>query len=208
MHDNLDYTIVDFQYFGNINYIKKLLQSTNVFFNVSEFFAKSDFSNRCRILGGNGPITLSVPLKKGRNQKAAYREVKISNAEKWQLRHWRSLVSSYNGSPWFHHYKDELAGLYSERFESLIDWDLASLRWIVEKLKLPVAISVIDEMPAISQGNIRDLRKRTNVDEGAGSCNAVSYNQVFMEKTGFIPNLSILDLLFCEGPRRSVELLR
>src|SRR5436305_332161 len=108
--------IVDVQYFGSINYYKKVITSSYVLFEQYERHQKTGFLNRCTIAGANGPITLSVPLEGGRDQKTEVRDIRICNEEDWQKRHWKSIVSTYNRSPWFEYLRDEMADLYKRPF--------------------------------------------------------------------------------------------
>src|ERR1700761_7724193 len=100
--------VIDNQYLGNVIYYKALFNSKHIELEAYERHQKSGFSNRCYIAGANGLITLSIPLIKGRNQKASVNEIEIDNQQKWQLKHWRAIESSYMRSPWFEFYKDDL----------------------------------------------------------------------------------------------------
>jgi hypothetical protein len=163
------------------------------------------FRNRCLIAGAQGIVSLSVPLLKGRNQQLPLNEVRISDAEKWQSRHFKSIRSAYNRSPFFDFYQDELAALYHRPFERLADWNIYCLEWVKEKLPWQTGIRYTDSaVPYLSNGftDWRNLVLPKNYTEWK----PVKYRQVFEERTGFFPNLSILDLLFNCGPR-SFELL-
>jgi hypothetical protein len=200
--------LIDIQYFTEISYFKNVVKNTDVSFPVFDNYLKTDFLNRCRIAGANGPILLSVPLEKGRTQRTVLKEVRICNDEKWQLRHWRAICSSYNGSPWFSHYSDDLSVLFARKFNHLIDWNLACFQWLVGKFKLDIRLSVIDQPPSSdARMVVEDLRKRLNLSSAAEETD-IRYPQVFEDKTGFIPNLSALDLLFCQGPKAGLQLLQ
>lgn len=203
MKNNL---LIDYQYFANINYYKKLIKFRYVIFEQYDDHKKRSFSNRCAIAGTNGRIDLSIPLEKGRSQKSKTKDVKISNAEKWQLRHWRSILSSYNNAPWFKHFSDDLAALYAEPYEYLIDWDLACLDWTRKILKLDFEYERSKEWLETVPPEMEDFRNSV-IPGRADLEHPIQYQQVFEEKTGFIPDLSILDLLFCEGPKQTISLL-
>src|SRR6186997_2705706 len=98
--------LIDIQYFGNLSYYKMLYSSKYVVLELYDEHKKLSFSNRCVIVGANGPLTLSIPLQKGRNQKTIMKEIRIANEEKWQKDHWKGIVSCYNGSPWFRYLDD------------------------------------------------------------------------------------------------------
>jgi hypothetical protein len=164
------------------------------------------FRNRCIIAGANGPISLSVPLEFGRDQKKPMKDVRISNQQPWQKQHWKSIVSSYNRSPWFEFYRDELGEIYKKPFTFLLDWDLACFEWSIRKLGLSITISATDRFAErYDPDEWIDLRNRL-VPKNYPDFDQVKYKQVFEERIGFIPNLSILDLLFCEG-RQAAGLL-
>jgi WbqC-like protein family len=151
------------------------------------------------IAGANGIINLSVPLKNGRDQKAIMKDVCIDDREDWQKQHWKSLVSAYNRSPWFEHYRDELGRLYETQIKFLCDWDLVCFEWASEKLGLhPAVLATGAFKDQYEPAEYTDLRNRV-LPKNYRDFTGVTYRQVFEDRLGFIPNLSILDLLFCEG---------
>jgi hypothetical protein len=203
--------MVGLQYFTNYTYYKNLFIASNIIFDVFENHEKRSFSNRCEIAGANGRIILSVPLIGGRNQRSEMKDLLINNDEKWQLRHWRSLVSSYNSSPWFTYYKDELADIYARPFTHLKDWNLLCTEWIFKKLDFQplIACSSESQLEGTAGSNFIDFRKSSSTGiTPETEHKPLVYQQVFQDRLGFIPGLSILDLLFCEGPTRTVALLR
>lgn len=201
--------IVDLQYFPNINLFRISSGFSNIVFEQCEFYQKMSFRNRCQIAGGEGVINLNVPLEKGRDQKTRMKDVRIADAQPWQAQHWKTILSCYSRSPWFEFYRDELEGLYKTRFEFLVDWNLACFEWSRKTLKLSVEVSLTEVyQPVYNPEEGADLRGRfmpknrvadsaaTSPEQGDAP---IRYRQVFEERTGFLPGLSILDLLFCEG---------
>jgi hypothetical protein len=158
------------------------------------------------IAGAEGVISLSVPLEEGRNQNRSMRGVVISNAENWQTRHFKSIQSAYNRSPFFEYYRHELAEVFQKRFELLAEWDLYCLNWVKEKLECRVETLLTEKTIPFGAEGITDLRNLV-LPKNYTRWNPVIYRQVFEERTGFFPNLSILDLLFNEG-KNAKELLR
>jgi len=199
--------VSEIQYFPSIIFYKNSFHCTNIVFEQYETYQKMSFRNRMLIAGANGIIELSVPLASGRNQRGLTRDVRVDNRQHWQVRHWRSIESSYNHSPWFQFYVDELSSLYQKKFDFLIDWNLACFEWTLQKLNWPVDVS----MTEVFQKNYEVHRwadQRNNLlPKNYMYYEPVKYTQVFEERTGFLPNLSILDLLCCEG-KRSAELLK
>lgn len=197
--------VADLQYFSPAIFFYYLNNSTHCIFDQYEHFQKMSFMNRCTLLGGNGPINLTVPLDGGRNQRSDMKEVKILNRENWQARHWKTITSCYNKSPWFDHYRDELEILYSLNFEFLIDWNLRCFQWICDKLAIKTPFSLSEEFVKDYDKNIyEDLRGRlmpSTINKNFPE--VVRYPQVFGDRFGFVPNLSVLDYLFCVGPRHT-----
>ena len=128
--------VFELQYFPPVSFFSTLYRETYFYFDIYEIYRKMSFRNRCLIAGAQGMISLSVPLEKGRNQQLPMNEVRISDTEKWQSRHFKSIRSAYNRSPFFDFYQDELAAIYQRPFELLTDWNLCCLEWVKEKLGL------------------------------------------------------------------------
>lgn len=200
-----DTFIVDIQYFGNATYYKKLCDCKYVILEQYDRHKKKSFANRCTIGGANGRINLSVPLEQGRSQKTITKDVKISNTENWQLRHWRSIISCYNNSPYFKYFSDNMTVLFNRRFDFLLDWNLACLDWTLKHLKLDIEYQLTREWKENWSG-VQDFRNRIVPDKDQ-LASKIRYPQVFENKSGFMPDLSILDLLCCEGPKNALILL-
>ena len=158
------------------------------------------YRNRYYITGANGLIPLSIPLQQGREQRKRMAEVGISYAENWQVQHWRTLVSVYNRSPYFQHYEPSLQQLFEKKFELLYEFNLASVVWLINQLKADVEIKTTDVYRKEYENDVADLRNLKPGAEKLPVKESEPYYQLFNERNGFIPNLSILDLLFSEGP--------
>lgn len=193
--------LIDLHYFGNVNYYSTLTKSTHVIFDLYVPWQKQGFLNRCTLSSANGPLRLSIPVVGGRDQKSAFRQVKICYREDWQSNHFKSIVSAYNRSPYFEHYKDSLHVLYSNKEEYIWEWNLRCLNWSLESLSLTLNKKIcVDQTGNVTNERYQDFRWRfTPSDPGAGF-DRIIYPQVFEERHGFIPDLSILDLIFCMGP--------
>jgi hypothetical protein len=193
--------IADIQYFPSITYYINLSKGTNIIINAYDPYQKMSFFNRTLIAGANGVITLSVPLSKGRHQKGPMKDIRIDQKEAWQISHWKTLLSCYNRSPWFDYFRDDLFRLYAKPFQFLLDWDLACFNWSTDQLGLQFSILIEDLNPlenrSIGQVDLRGLITPRNYKEYS----PLVYKQVFEQSLGFLPNLSILDLLFCEGKK-------
>lgn len=194
--------VTDIQYLAPIIIYKTSIGCKYVYIEQYERWQKTSFRNRCLVPGANGLITLSVPIVGGRQSGGLIRDIKIDNSYRWQMIHWRSVISAYNRSPWFEYFKDEIAVFYHTNFNWLWDWNLGLLEWTIRKLDLQLQIAFTDswqkDYPADGFIDMRGRVRPQNFGSFAGSCPV--YPQVFGERLGFIPNLSIVDLLFCEGP--------
>lgn len=198
--------ITELQYFPPITSCISLCKETYVFLDIYESYRKMSFRNRCLIAGAQGIISLSVPLTFGRNQHRAMNEVRISNAEDWQKRHFKSIRSAYNRSPFFEYYQNELEELYQQPVALLTEWNLTCLKWLEKKLDFKSEIRLTDMAAPYGAPGWEDHRNRF-LPKSYNQWDPIQYRQVFEERTGFFPNLSILDLLFNTG-RDAGKLLR
>jgi hypothetical protein len=203
--------IIDSHYAPSIAWWKVAAQAAQVLIEEASFFRKGTYRNRCHIYGANGLLRLSIPLKKGKHQKSTLQTVQISYDHEWQKLHWDSLCSAYRSSPYFEYYEFELKPLYKTNFELLKDFN----RTLNEKIKQLIGLNndwsytesylsdydtdIVDYREVIHpQYNKNGLEEKLNYDD---------YIQVFSNKFGFLPNLSILDVLFNLGPDTSNYLL-
>ena len=195
--------IIDLQYFPTINYYITLYQYTDIIFEQYDYHRKMSFRNRCMIAGANGPINLSVPIMGGREQRVITKDVKIDNSEKWQIQHWRSVISSYNRSPFFEYFEEDLKSLFSRKFIFLLDWNLACMNWLEtyndKNRHFTCSVKYLKVYDPEAFDDLRDWFFPRWLEERVKG--PVTYRQVFEDKNGFIPNLSVLDFLFCEGPQ-------
>lgn len=194
------FQITEIQSFPSIIWYKDSFTSSYINIIACENWRKMSFRNRYMIAGSNGVISLSVPVDQGRNQKAVLRDVKISYRENWQKVHWVSIVSCYNRSPFFEYYRDELEMLFTKKWNYLLDWDIETIFWLNRMLGYPGEVRLVDDLTGIEPSSISDLRDRYLPKNYQEADINVVYPQVFEDRTGFLPNLSTLDLLCNTGP--------
>jgi len=185
--------------FPKISWWSQHLAAERTLLNLQEHYNKSAPRNRYPISGANNPLTLSIPLQDGREQRRLITEIKIFNLENWQIKHWRTLVSAYRRSPYFDHYEPSLQPLFGHQFESLAEFNLQTIDWVCKALKVPTIESV--------QG-ISTLETPKSLKGAASNDSFPEYYQVFRERIGFQPDLSILDLLFSLGPQAKEWILK
>lgn len=193
--------IVESQYFPSVTLVKKSIEVINIKFDEYEPWRKMSFRNRCVVVGSNGPINLSIPVLEGREQKKLLKDVVIDNRKPWQAQHWKTITSCYNRSPWFSFFEPELNGLYRQPVELLHDWNRTCFEWVIRKLELHLHVDYSQYvLEAEADPAVIDWRnKLTPKTIQTGFPNIVRYHQVFEDRIGFIPHMSVLDLLFCEG---------
>lgn len=196
----MDKLIIEYQYFGTINYINTLFEYSNIYFEVYESFQKMSFRNRMVLAGSNGLVHLSVPLEKGRDQKQLIKDVRISYSLPWQQQHWRTIESCYNRSPFYEYYRDWLSEFYQRRPVFLLDMNREIMEWLVKQLKPKARLGETTEFIPVYQPPVIDNRNRWLPKNFQDQTDGVIYQQVFEDRIGFQNNLGILDLLFCEGP--------
>ena len=179
------------------------LSPSVVYIEACENFQKQSYRNRCRFYGAEGVQTLSFPiLHEGGTHKIPITEIKIDYKTPWVQQHERAIVSAYGMSAYFDYYKDELFAILESGHERLFDLNLALIRFFIEKTGIKVDLRLTEDYERESQ--MEDLReiihpKRPNTILSDMDLEK-PYFQVFAPKYGFISDLSIMDLLFNEGP--------
>jgi hypothetical protein len=201
--------ILSLQYLPPARYLSLFWAYAHVHIERWEYYRKGSYRNRCYLAGPGGPFCLSIPLRKGKNEQQPLVEVRIAHDEPWQRRHWRAIQAAYGKAPFFPHFAEELALYYERRYEFLFDFNLELMHYLRQTLGAPAALHFTPEYRADPPAGFADWRERIHPKREAAAdsyFNMTPYAQVFMEKTGFIPNLSILDLLMCRGPEAAAIL--
>ncbi len=165
----------------------------------TEHYEKMSYRNKYYIATANGKLGLSIPLEGGRNQRVAINDVRISDREKWQQQHWRTITSAYKRSPYFEFYEPSLLAMYDQKYQNLVDFNLDTIKWAMKQMQLTTEVIFAESYQKIYDDAI-DLRHEFKPSQQQGEHSLPVYQQVFQEHIGFLPNLSILDLLFAEGP--------
>lgn len=186
--------------FPNIGWWSLVQGAATLLLDGCEHFEKMTYRNKYFITGSNGGIQLSIPLQQGRDQRTPMQQVQIDNKQRWQVQHWRTLVSVYKRTPYFEHYEPSLEKLYTQSFDLLIDFNLASVKWLQKELHTGFTIAATDLFQK-EYADATDLRRIMKPGSEKKTIEGTEpYYQVFADRVGFLPNLSMLDLLFAEGP--------
>ncbi|MDR0660795.1 MAG: WbqC family protein [Prevotellaceae bacterium] len=198
-------------YLGNVQYFSKLANADLIHLEQCEHYQKQSYRNRCCIAGANGILTLAIPIEKDHGKKMPIRDVKIDYSQAWQQNHWRAILSTYNSSPFFEYYADDIRPFYEGKETFLFDFNLKLMEQMLERLSLSVNILYTTEYKAEVSYPQYDYRQSINpkkrLSKPDSLFNSQNYFQVFIQRYGFIPNLSIIDLLFNEGPGASQYLI-
>lgn len=203
--------ILSTAYLGNIQYYTKLLQTaTPVVIEQHEHFVKQSYRNRCDILCANGTVSLTVPVYKSSGEKTLIRDVRIDYSKSWQHQHWNSIHSAYKGSPYFDYFGELFEPFYRKRIDFLWDFNRAMQQVALELLGIRPDFRYSDDYlrPGTNDQDLRhSLSPKPRLHRPDAAFRPAPYYQVFSERYDFVPNLSIIDLIFCEGPQ-AAEILR
>ncbi|MCB0537069.1 MAG: WbqC family protein [Bacteroidetes bacterium] len=190
--------LIELPYLGNLAYYNILTKFDTILLEKHAFLQKSSYRNRCDIAGVNGKLTLSVPVVGGKDKKQYYKETKISYEHPWLKDHWNSLSAAYRRSPYFEFYEDKFEEIYHKKYPYLYELNLAFFELIMKLLKLNKKVEFTESYKKEYNEDVADFRSyflpKKNQEIG------IYYTQVFEDRNGFINNLSIVDLLFNEGP--------
>jgi hypothetical protein len=165
-----------------------------------ENFSKQSFRNRCYVLTANGVGRLTIPLMAA-HKKIAITEVKIDQTINWQTPLWRTLESAYASSPFFEHYSEDLRKELFFAHTYLYDLNARLLSMCLQWLRWSKEVSESVAYEKTVPSHTQDLRSVISAKKDLRHREIYQpfpYQQVF--GSNFAPNLSLIDLVFCEGP--------
>ena len=185
-------------YFPSIATMVAMAKADKITLEIQDNYQKQTYRNRAYIAHSNGKLLLNIPIrhsKSTRHQKT--KDVTPENNFSWLAEHWKSIQVAYRTSPYFEFYEDDLAPLFKEPVLKLQGFNIQILETITELIGLETQILTSNVFDKHTE--LQDMRHLANCKKEP-SYNFDTYHQVFEGNHGRIENLSILDLLFNEGP--------
>ncbi len=198
--------LIELPYLGSVSWYLAALRYRHVVIEAHENFEKSTYRNRCHITGPDGLLRLSIPLEHGRGQRSKYKDIKISNEYNWQKNHWSGFCACYRSSPFFEFYEHHFHPFYHQQFDFLFDYNRQLMELMFQLLNVSLQIEYSSEYTDNPPEDVMDFRSVILPQLPRFDAQAVQYRQVFQERTGFIQDACIVDLLFNEGPRAGEKL--
>jgi hypothetical protein len=184
-------------YFSPISQYSEIVKSDSIIFEVEDNFQKQSYRNRCYIYGANGKQLLNIPVSHSKSvERKKTKDTLINEESSWQRHHFKSLKIAYQSSPFFEFYEDDLIPIFTKKYKFLLDLNLDTFLFFNDALELDKQFQKTTEYTIDAQEDYRGL---ANVKQKSFN-DQKPYIQVFDDKYGFLKNLSMLDLLFMEGP--------
>lgn len=202
MTENCSNYLYHSAYLAPVTYYSLLRHDNRVLIDDKEYFQKLSYRNRCQIMTANGKMELIIPVVKGASSHTNTIDVRIAEHDNWQLRHWRALCAAYSSSPFFEYYEDDFKPFYTEKWESLWEFNYQMQTLVLNLLDME---NVTFNASDLIVERIIDLKNK--IHPKTEFENLKPYFQVFERKFGFQPNLSIVDLLFNMGPESVLYLI-
>lgn len=191
--------ILSTAYFPPIEYFKAIVRAKKVYIESKENYLRQSYRNRCNILSCNGVQSLSIPIIKSNNIKQNILDVKIDYSANWKRLHKNAIISAYGKSPFFLYYSDVILNLIDKNTKFLFDFNLNIIENILTVFKISKTINKTSNFQKEYNNNFSDLRFNLHPKKSFRSSIDITYIQTFNDRFDFIPNLSIIDLVFNVG---------
>ncbi|HDO27914.1 MAG TPA: hypothetical protein ENH02_07335 [Bacteroidetes bacterium] len=191
--------LLSIAYLPTAEYFYYLMKADTIYIEQFETYPKQTYRNRCIIYSEKGEMPLIIPVTKPDGNHTKIKDVLILNREKWYLNHWRAIEAAYLASPYFLYYRDELELFYTGQHENLFRFNLKLLNTLFKLTGINPNIKLTRNFVKKPR-ELYDLRYAITPKKTATLNHFPEYIQVFSDRHGFIPNLSIIDALFNLGP--------
>lgn len=190
-------------YFGPVQWYQKLHRAERVEIEQWESFQKQTYRNRCLIATTQGVQALTVPVEREQPSAAStIRDIRISDHGNWRHLHWNALLSAYGESPFLEYYQDDIRPFFERRWEFLFDFNMEICLRLCQLLDISPRLCLTASFEKDVPPGVQDFRSAIRPKHPLPDADFTPkpYYQVYQQKYGFLPNLSILDLLFNMGP--------
>ncbi|MFY0593999.1 WbqC family protein [Roseivirga sp.] len=192
--------LLESQYLPSVAYFSLLIRANTVYIEANEYFEKQSYRNRCHIIGANKIQSLSIPVHHG-GKKILMTDLAIDYKQKWMNNHWRAIQSAYGKAPFFDFYGDYIKDVFETNPGKLFDFNQTLLTLCLKLLRTKVEILNTESYQKMPPNDVIDMRSCIHPKKSLDSLTwfrPEPYHQIFGKD--FVPNMSILDLLFCTGP--------
>ena len=185
-------------YLARIEYYSALFRAEKAVIEIHDNYQKQSYRNRCIIAGTNGPMPLSIPIEKPSAAKCEMKDIRIAEHGNWRHLHWNAIVSAYNSTPFFAYYEDDFRPFYEKKYTFLHDFNEELRQMVCRFIGIDTPVTYSETYISDIPDKGIDLRETIHPKRPSGYTTK-PYYLVFSEKNGFMPNLSIIDLLFNMG---------
>ena len=191
-------------YLGPVEYYAKLYACEKAYIERYDNYVKQTYRNRCVIAATDGPLSLTIPTEKSDSPKCSMKDIRISDHGNWRHMHWNALVSNYRNSPFFEYYADDFRVFYEKKYPFLWDFNQEICALVCDLIdihpQMEGTAEYLKEVPEMAFDFRETIHPKRDYQKEDPAFVAEPYYQVFKDKLGFLPNLSVADLLFNMGP--------
>ena len=197
-------------YLPPVQYYTKLLSAVGgtAYIEACDSYVKQTYRNRCVVVDANGPLARTIPTEKPSGERCLMRDIRISDHGNWRHQHWNALESAYRHTPFFMYYEDDFRPFYERKIEFLYDFNMELTTMIASLIGIEAKLTPTAHYGQVPE-DVLDLRSAITPKQPwqeDTSFRPTAYYQVFKERHGFLPNMSIVDLLFNMGPESIIIL--
>lgn len=196
-------------YWAPVSYYTAMYRHGGAVIEQHDAYMKQTYRNRCTIIGAQGVQVLTVPIEKPA-PRMLMRDIRISDHGNWRHLHRSAIASAYGSSPFYEYYADDINHFYEQRYDYLIDYNCAQIDCVCNWLGIKLDILLSDSYLSAACDVITDLREAIHPKHPDMALlmpyASKEYYQVFASRHGFVPELSILDLL-CNMGNESLLIL-